>query len=96
MLDNKVRFLLAVIKEEIVVRNRKKADLLNELAAKKFAPFYKKKKEKQTVPGEEAEGSGEEEEEPKGDKARGYDYLLSMPLWNLTMEKVLYCFACIN
>lgn len=27
-LDNKVRFILAVVKEEIVVRNRKRADLM--------------------------------------------------------------------
>jgi DNA topoisomerase-2 len=43
MLDNKVRFILAVIKEEIVIRNRKRADLLKELDTKKFAPFYKKR-----------------------------------------------------
>jgi len=96
MLDNKVRFLLAVIKEEIIVRNRKKNDLMNELAAKKYTPFYKKKKDKADIATEEdtlaegKEGSGEEEEDEfaADDKARGYDYLLSMPLWNLTMEKV--------
>ena len=44
----------------------------------------------------EKEGDGvyeddEVDDTPEGDPAKGYDYLLSMPLWSLTFEKV--CFA---
>ena len=34
------------------------------------------------------EAENEEEEEEKEGAIKGYDYLLSMPLWNLSMEKV--------
>ena len=43
MLDNKVRFILAVVKDEIIIRNRKRNDLMKELEKKKFTPFYKKR-----------------------------------------------------
>jgi DNA topoisomerase-2 len=97
MLENKVRFLLAVIAKEIVVSNRKKVDLLAELVAKKFDAFPKQTKKVKTAADdddEEAENAEEEEdEEDKKDAAaaersRGYDYLLSMALWSLTMERV--------
>jgi DNA topoisomerase-2 len=91
-LDNKVRFILAVVKEEIIVRNRKKAELLKELAAKKFTPIYKeKKKKKKTVTAEEVDDGDAEESESEANESEaksGYDYLLSMPLWSLTLEKV--------
>lgn len=56
MLDNKVRFILAVIAEEIVIRNRKRADLLKELANKKFAPFYKKRDPKKAKTAKDDDG----------------------------------------
>eukprot|EP01114_Cavostelium_apophysatum_P017591 TRINITY_DN526_c0_g1_i1.p1 TRINITY_DN526_c0_g1~~TRINITY_DN526_c0_g1_i1.p1 ORF type:complete len:1536 (+),score=661.88 TRINITY_DN526_c0_g1_i1:185-4792(+) len=85
-IDNKVRFILAVVKEEIIVRNRKKADLLKELATKGYKAFPKKKKrdEEEAAPAEEENG----EEQEQADSKNGYDYLLSMQLWNLTMERV--------
>eukprot|EP00026_Physarum_polycephalum_P000381 Phypoly_transcript_00381.p1 GENE.Phypoly_transcript_00381~~Phypoly_transcript_00381.p1 ORF type:complete len:1577 (+),score=426.38 Phypoly_transcript_00381:657-4733(+) len=104
-LDNKVRFILAVVNKEIIINNRKKADLLKELRDKNFDPFpTKSAKAKTKVAGndvaiesdDEAEqGEGEQEEDTKDKKAstadkssKDYDYLLSMPLWNLTLEKV--------
>jgi len=88
-LDNKVRFILAVVKEEIIVRNRKKVDLLKELEDKGFTPFdtskAKKKKEDEDDNGEE---ENEVDEKKKEKKKSHFDYLLSMPLWNLTWEKV--------
>jgi len=74
-LDNKVRFLLAVINKEINIHNRKKADLMKELKDKKYTPIYK-------------DGATNEDQGADEDIKSGYDYLLSMPLWNLTMEKV--------
>lgn len=82
------------MKEEIIVRNRKRADLLKELANKGFVAFDKEGKEIKSK--EKIEEESEEEKEPEEndeankpkEKRSGYDYLLSMPLWSLTLEKV--------
>jgi len=42
--DNKVRFILGVVKGDIIVNNRKRADLLSDLKSKGFTPFPKKSK----------------------------------------------------
>ena len=41
-LENKVRFILGVVNGEIIVSNRKRADLFLELQQKGFTPFPKK------------------------------------------------------
>ena len=40
-LENKVRFILAVVKGEIIVSNRKRADLFVELQTRRFHSFSK-------------------------------------------------------
>ena len=90
-LDNKVRFILAVVHGELVVSNRKKADILAELRDEGYKTFFPVKKNAQAggavaAEDEEGEESPDEAEPLKLD--RGYDYLLSMKLWSLTMEKV--------
>ena len=113
-LDNKVRFILAVVKEEIIIRNRKRADLLKELQGegigqqqlifsdKKFLPFDSKNKRKKSKAGsastvgfftfvaevEDDEELAQEEVPDEVESKSAYDYLLSMPLWSLTLEKV--------
>lgn len=104
-LDNKVRFILAVVNKEIIINNRKKADLLKELRDKNFDPFPTKTVKKQTKVAnnevavesedEDEEGDAGAEEDTKDKKpltvdksSKDYDYLLSMSLWNLTLEKV--------
>jgi len=85
-LDNKVRFILAVISGKLVVANRKKADLMLELKAQGFTPFADTKP---STKEDEAQGDGaEEREEVQSDLDRGYDYLLSMKIWSLTHERV--------
>lgn len=42
--DNKVRFILGVVKGEIIVNNRKREDLLADLKSRGFTPFPKKSK----------------------------------------------------
>jgi len=84
-LDNKVRFILAVINETIVVSNRKRDELLQELKSKGFQTFMPVKKG--TAEDDDAV-TADAESEGGNDLARGYDYLLSMKLWSLTMEKV--------
>ena len=74
-LENKARFVTSIINGTLKVQNRKKKDLLQELKTLKFKAIYKKKTEVE-----------DDEEEEGGD--HGYDYLLTMPIWSLTMEKV--------
>ena len=89
MLDNKVRFLLAIIEEKLVINKKKKVQLVKELISMKFTPFQDEKKKRIPLEGEEGDNENEEEEEEvKDDTGKGFDYLLRMPLWNLTYEKI--------
>jgi len=87
-LDNKARFILEVVKGTFKVSNVPKATLLQELADKGYSMF-------DPAAGKGSAGVDAEEEEEDGAAAakvltpsRGYNYLLSMPLWSLTEEKV--------
>lgn len=90
-IENKVKFILGVVKGEIIVNNRKRADLLLELKNKGFTPFPKKKSVEAVVAdtNDDAEDSEESPEESnRGVRASDYDYLLSMAIGTLTLEKV--------
>ncbi|KAJ3222418.1 DNA topoisomerase 2 [Clydaea vesicula] len=76
-LDNKVRFVLEIIEGTLIISNRKKADIISELKKKKYTAILKVKDLQKDAP---------EDLESQGDN--GYDYLLSMPIWSLTLEKV--------
>ncbi|KAJ3055967.1 DNA topoisomerase 2 [Rhizophlyctis rosea] len=82
--DNKVRFVTEIIKGQLTVQNKKRNLLLQELKDRGYDTFYKGKTERADAGGDDAEGEAEEEQVG----GNGYDYLLSMPIWNLTMEKV--------
>jgi DNA topoisomerase II len=81
--DNKVRFILAVVRNEMIINNRKKSELLAELREEGYEAFPPKAKSDG-----HQNGGEEEEEESLKKSSKDFDYLLSMPLWNLTMEKV--------
>ena len=110
-LDNRVRFILAVIKDELKIRNVKRAVIRKQMLDMGFKPLPKsdkaavlaaagKKDAAVAAEAEEAAGAdaGEDDDENAadggaGDSASaaamgGFDYLLSMPLWALTYEKV--------
>eukprot|EP00894_Picocystis_sp_ML_P000600 jgi/Pico_ML_1/51117/g2201.t2 len=80
-LDNKVRFILAVVSGNLLINNRKKADIESELETQGYDKMRKRAK------GKKLEDNDEEDSSAKSLHA-SYDYLLSMPLWSLTMEKV--------
>jgi DNA topoisomerase-2 len=44
MINNRVRFILAVISGELEIRNRPKVDILNQLANEGYTMFPKEKK----------------------------------------------------
>ncbi|CAK7330893.1 unnamed protein product [Dovyalis caffra] len=86
-LENKVRFILGVVRGEIIVNNRKRADLFLELRQKGFTPIPKKSK---AVVAGATDDTDEAEDSPdvSGVRASDYDYLLSMTIGTLTLEKV--------
>lgn len=79
-LDNRVRFVTAVISGELVVANRKKHDLVADLRKRGFKAFGADKTAAAAVDEKDTEEGGDADE---------YDYLLSMKLWSLTAERVL-------
>ena len=94
-LDNRMRFILAVIAAELKISNVKKDVLvatLEKQGYKKFEPAAKKKAASaEDDADEDADDAAVDVDAKKGGGAgssRGYDYLLSMPLWSLTHEKV--------
>ncbi|KAM3733934.1 hypothetical protein ACB098_11G175300 [Castanea mollissima] len=93
-LENKVRFILAVVKGEIIVSNRKRADLFVELQTKGFTPFPKKTKAVEpevagaTDDAEETEVKSPADSSSNGVQISDYEYLLAMAIGSLTIEKV--------
>ncbi|PPR98423.1 hypothetical protein GOBAR_AA22235 [Gossypium barbadense] len=87
-MDNKVRFILDVVKGNIIVNNRKRADLFLELQEKGFTPFPKKTKAVEVAVAGDIDHEGEPELSPEATRASDYDYLLSMAIGTLTLEKV--------
>jgi DNA topoisomerase-2 len=92
-LSNQARFVQMIIKKELVVSNRKKADIVAELRKKDFKPFPKVSKAKaagetEAVVEEDDDDDDAEVEAGKNAIANDYDYLLGMAIWSLTQEKV--------
>ncbi|ETW07803.1 hypothetical protein, variant [Aphanomyces invadans] len=89
ILSNKMRFILAVIEGELVVNNRKKQDLLEELRMKKFDPMPRKSTAPTVAAAGEDDPVAEEDDDSHSEvTAKDYDYLLSLPMWSLTAERV--------
>ncbi|KAI9089602.1 DNA topoisomerase [Phlyctochytrium arcticum] len=89
-LSNQVRFILEVIEGTLKVQNRKRSDIIQDLVDRNYDPSHKLSDKDLTPSDAEMDVSEEavqEEETEKSDKL-DYNYLLSMPIWNLTMEKV--------
>ena len=90
-LDNQVRFILAVVEDEIVVKKKNKGDLVNELREKGFVPIPKNKVFEHREDSDETE-SPEEHEDGSGNFVRDlksdFDYLLQLTIDCLTNEKV--------
>lgn len=76
-----------IVNKELVVSNRKKVDIIDELRHKKFRPFPKVAKAKAMGETEDVEENDEAEEAASG-TSTDYDYLLGMAIWSLTKEKV--------
>lgn len=91
-LSNQARFIQMIVSKELVVSNRKKADIVQELRKLEFRPFAKIVKARaagETAPTvEEEEIEAAEREEAETGATTDYDYLLQMAISSLTKEKV--------
>jgi len=79
-----------IVDKQLHVSNRKKVDIVADLRKHKFRAFPKNQSSK-AVAGETAEddeGEGEEEDNKNGESMADFDYLLGMPIWSLTKEKI--------
>ena len=87
---NQARFVQMIIDSKLVVSKKKKQVLVQELQEKGFKAFPKildASKSGETEP--IADNDEEEEEEVAGSVgAAAYDYLLGMPIWSLTKERI--------
>ena len=89
VLSNKARFVEEVCAGSLVVNNRKRKDILEDLKVRGY-DLIKKEVVKQigeTVDKDGDDSDVEDEETSTGDLAKGYEYLLGMKIWSLTFEK---------
>ena len=86
--SNQERFIREIIEGKLVVARKKKTALIAELKARDYSTLSDVAdavKEENLEPFLE----NDEESEAEGDiKSNGYDYLLGMPLWSLTQERI--------
>ncbi|XP_066940662.1 DNA topoisomerase 2-alpha isoform X2 [Macrobrachium rosenbergii] len=92
-LSNQARFILEKCDGRLVVENKKKKDMIEELQRKGYDSDPVKSWKKQQETTEEEEGSSDSDSEEFGSQKEevssgpDYDYLLGMAMWNLTKEK---------
>ncbi|GAX10586.1 DNA topoisomerase II [Fistulifera solaris] len=84
ILSNKARFVEEVCSGKLVVSNRKRNDILNNLKASGYDLVLKYAAPKDD---EDSQDEEVEEESTVGELAKGYEYLLGMKIWSLTYEK---------
>jgi len=92
VLSDKARFIQLVVDGKLTIAKKKKAMLITELRALKLRTLQEIQQTSGYVNPLEEEEKEEEEEvdlQQAGQKVeKGYDYLLGMPLWSLTYERV--------
>lgn len=76
-----------IVKKELNVSGRKKADIVAELRKRNFKPFPKVSKAKAAGETEDALEDADAEEEATG-ATTDFDYLMGMPIYSLTHEKI--------
>ena len=81
-----------VVSGTLIVSNRKKNELLDDLKRLGFKTFSAgtslKSMDEIDTDNSSQKSGGSDEEDPLDNLAKGYDYLLSMKLWSLTLERV--------
>ncbi|OTB06331.1 hypothetical protein M426DRAFT_319063 [Hypoxylon sp. CI-4A] len=86
-LKNQARFIREIMDGKLVVSRKKKTVIVDELRERKYESFAKAQ-EKKTKSEEDEEGNDEEDGDVADTAANGYDYLLGMPIWSFTEERL--------
>ncbi|QLI64602.1 DNA topoisomerase 2 [Metarhizium brunneum] len=90
-LKNQYRFIKEIIDGELIVGRKKKAVLVSELRDCKYKAFPPGGQKQKTADDEPDESDNEDDDDDDKATAAGahdYDYLLSMPIWSLTQERL--------
>ncbi|KAJ3203013.1 DNA topoisomerase 2 [Entophlyctis luteolus] len=89
-LDNKVRFIQEIITGKLVIQNRKRAEIVRDLVARDYfrVPKTKSEKASELQEGDLVNDGDESAESDNKGAASDFDYLLTMPLWTLSFEKI--------
>lgn len=88
MLSNKTRFILSVIDGTLVVSNRKKQDILDQLVQDGYDIILASSKKSKKQSNNDDNSGDELDETADVNLSAGYDYLLSMKIMSLTKERV--------
>lgn len=88
-LSNQARFIQMIIDGSLVISKKKKSVLVNELKEKGFKPIAKVVEAAKLGEDEPVVEEGEEADNRETEVlSSSYDYLLGMPMWSLTQERV--------
>ncbi|KAM5348257.1 hypothetical protein ACJ41O_008081 [Fusarium nematophilum] len=87
-LKNQARFIKEIIDGDLIVGKKKKTVLVKELRDRKYEAFPRGQDKKKTADEEEEAEEDQSLEADSDGGARDYDYLLSMPIWSLTAERL--------
>lgn len=94
-LSNQARFITMIIDGKLVISKKPKSQLMQELKDKKFTPLSNKATDDPTEKSKEldevlneSDDESDSADDISGIPSDAYDYLLSMPLWSLTKERV--------
>lgn len=85
LLQNKLRFITELLNDELNLKNCKKEILISELHSKGYKSYKALNKVQSTIHDINNDGIEIIEEE---DSNKDYNYLLNLPIWSLTLEKV--------
>ncbi|KAG9259242.1 DNA topoisomerase [Emericellopsis atlantica] len=87
---NQARFIQEIIDGKLVVGKKRKDVLVQELRDRDYEAFPNGVNQKKKDAEDEMNESGDDENDDSSEKgsARDYDYLLSMPIWSLTAERL--------
>ncbi|EQL01682.1 DNA topoisomerase 2 [Ophiocordyceps sinensis CO18] len=88
-LKNQARFIQEIIDGVLVVSKKRKDVLVQELRDRKYEAFPRGEDVKKKGAKDDQDGSDNEDKDDVGEGgARDYDYLLGMPIWSLTAERL--------
>ena len=95
ILENKSRFIIAIIEERIKIRNVPKKEVLKQLIDQKFCMMKNMPKIKNFMEDREfleaevdVKNDSDEDERDEDGKIKEYNYLLTLSIWSLSLEQV--------